>query len=107
LDGKLKQNLQPGLSRPTKHTDVMSVSDLDKINTYLFSANNPIALRFRVWYSIAIHFVSRGLEFHQQLNLNSFVFHKDEHDREFVVLSHEIKPKNWQGGLDGGEAASD
>jgi len=107
LDGKLKHNLQKGLSRPTKYKNIISVSDLDKINTYLFSANNPVVLRFRVWYNIAIHFVSRGLEFHQQLNLNSFVFHKDENDREFVVLSHETKQKNWQGGLDGGEAASD
>ena len=107
LDGKLKQNLHQGLSRPTLHKDIISVSDLDKINTYLYSDNNPVILRFRVWYNIAIHFVSRGLEFHQQLNLNSFVFHKDENDREFVVLSHETKQKNWQGGLDSGEAASD
>ena len=29
LDGKLRQNLQQELSRPTKHKDIISVSDLD------------------------------------------------------------------------------
>lgn len=107
LDGKLKQNLQQGLSRPTKHKEVIPVSDLNKINTYLFSAHNPVILRYRVWYHIAIHFVTRGLEFHQQLNLKSFVFKKDENDREYASLSHETKQKNWQGGLDTREASSD
>lgn len=46
-----------------------------------------------------MHFVSRGLEFHHQLNKNSFVFKVDENGREYVALSHETKQKNYQGGL--------
>ena len=45
LDGKLKENLHQGLSRPTKHKDVISASDLDIINTLLFSEQTPLHLR--------------------------------------------------------------
>ena len=30
------------------------------------SESNPVILWYRVWYDLSIHFVSRGLEFHQQ-----------------------------------------
>lgn len=49
-----------------------------KISTYLHSASNPVILRYKVWYDLAIHFVSRGLEFHQQLTPTSFEFAVDE-----------------------------
>jgi len=62
--------------------------------------DNPVILRFRVWYNLAIHFVTRGLEFHQQFKLNSFEFHFDENNRDYACLLHEMKQKNWQGGLD-------
>ena len=68
---------------------------------------NPVVLRFRVWYHLAIHFVTRGFEFHHQLKLNSFEFHFDENNREYACLSHEMKQKNWQGGLDSRETCSD
>ena len=38
------------------------------------SDSNPVILRYRVWYDLSIHFVTRGLEFHQQLSRNSFQF---------------------------------
>jgi hypothetical protein len=60
-----------------------------------------------VWYNLAIHFVTRGLEFHQQLKLNSFEFHFDENNREYACLSHEMKQTNGQGGLDSRETCSD
>ncbi|CAC5365965.1 unnamed protein product [Mytilus coruscus] len=65
LDWKLKHNIKSGLSRYTKQKEVISQSDL-------YSARNPVFLRFRVWYNLAMHFLTRGLEFHQQLNLTSF-----------------------------------
>jgi len=77
LDGKLKFNTREGFSRPTKHKNVIELGDLLKISTYLHSEINPVVLRFRVWYNLAIHFSSRGLEFHQQLSLNSFHFNTD------------------------------
>ncbi|XP_052105474.1 uncharacterized protein LOC127738312 [Mytilus californianus] len=107
LDGKLKKNLEKGLSRPTKHKQIITMNDLEKINSYLYSSDDPIILRFRVWYNIAMHFVTRGIEFHQQLQINSFEFLFDEKNREYACLSHEMKQKNWQGGLDSGETMND
>jgi hypothetical protein len=50
--------------------------DLQLINAYINNnAKNSVLLRLRFWFNLAIHFVSRGLEFHHQLNLNSFDFH--------------------------------
>ncbi|XP_076078837.1 uncharacterized protein LOC143048853 [Mytilus galloprovincialis] len=66
-----------------------------------------LLLRYRVWYNLAMHFVSRGIEFHQQLNLASFTFQKNENDRKYVTLSHETRQKNWQGGLRNSEASAD
>jgi hypothetical protein len=63
IDGKLKSNLQKRLSRPTKHKEIITLNDLEKITFYLYSVDNPVILRFRVWYNLAIHFVTRGLEF--------------------------------------------
>lgn len=108
LDGKLKKNLERGLSRPTKHKQIITINDLEKINSYLYSSNeDPIILRFRVWYNIAMHFVTRGIEFHQQLQLDSFEFHFDENRNEYACLSHQMRQKNWQGGLDSSDSISD
>ncbi|CAC5395249.1 unnamed protein product [Mytilus coruscus] len=49
---------------------------------------------------VRIHFVSRGVEFHHQLNINSFKFERDERGSEFLSISHETHQKNHQGGLD-------
>ena len=99
LSSKLKFNLKRGLSRPTKHHPIIPNEDLMKINSYL-STDNPITLRFRVWYLLAIHFVSRGCEFHHQLTLQSLKFERDENGTEFVTPTHETQQKNYQGGLD-------
>ncbi|KAK3089650.1 hypothetical protein FSP39_005342 [Pinctada imbricata] len=107
LQGKLKQNMQLGLSKPTQHKAVISPADLQKISTYLTSGVNPVLLRYRVWFDLSIHFVSRGLEFHQQLNPQSFLFLEDDNGNEYVALSHETKQKNWQGGLSNQEAPQD
>ncbi|KAK3104431.1 hypothetical protein FSP39_001869 [Pinctada imbricata] len=107
LDGKLKQNMKMGLSKPTQHKPVITPNDLSNISTYLMSDLNPVILRYRVWYDLSIHFVSRGLEFHQQLNINSFLFLSDDKGCEYVALSHETKQKNWQGGLESKEAPQD
>lgn len=48
-------------------------------------------------------FVSRGLEFHQQLKMDSFVIKTDENGDEYVKLAHNTKRKNWQGGIDASE----
>ena len=79
------------------------VSDLSKISTYLYKENNHIALRFRVWFIFSMQFVSRGLEFHEQLKINSFVLKTDENGDEYVALTHETRQNNWQGGIDAAE----
>jgi hypothetical protein len=62
LSSKMKHNMKKGLSRPTKHHPIIPNVELSKINEYL-SKDNSVALRFRVWYTLAIHCVSRGCEF--------------------------------------------
>ncbi|CAC5386248.1 unnamed protein product [Mytilus coruscus] len=106
LDGKLKKNLEKVSLVLQNIKQIITMNDLEKINSYLYSSDDPIILRFRV-YNIAMHFVTRGIEFHQQLQINSFEFHFDENNREYACLSHEMKQKNWQGGLDSGETIND
>jgi hypothetical protein len=99
LDGLFKERTRQGLSKPTKHKAIIDESDLDKIYTYLQGAKtSPVILRHAVWYFVAIHFVSRGVEFHHQLQINSFDFHEDE-SSSYVTLKHETVQKNRQGGL--------
>ena len=49
--------------------------------------------------NLAIHFVSRGLEFYHQLKINSFDFQFDEFGKEYATINHETQQKNFQGGL--------
>ncbi|XP_021357785.1 uncharacterized protein LOC110453244 [Mizuhopecten yessoensis] len=105
LDAKLKANVRDGTSKPTEHKKIICKEDMVKINTYL-TEENPVLLRYRVWLNLAMHFVSRGLEFHIQLTPRSFKFLTDENDREYVVLNHETTQKNKQGGLNNAEAPS-
>ena len=108
LSAKLKFNLRNGLTRPTQHHPLISNSELQKINEYLSTQNNVVALRFKVWYVLAIHFVSRGIEFHQQLSMDSIKFVKDEEGREYLTITHETHQKNYQGGTeDSSEEAQD
>lgn len=51
------------------------------------------------WYFLSIYFVIRGLKFHHQLNLESFVFHMDETGKS-ATLQHEKLQKNHQGCVD-------
>ena len=92
LNGKLKQNLKQGLSRPTKHYPIIPKEDLSKIQDYL-KGENPILLRYRIWYLLAIHFVSRGIEFHQQLKLSSLRFCEDESGNKYITILHETCQK--------------
>ena len=89
LDGKLKKNLREGKSKATKHKEVIPRNDLMQISSYLHGEDSPVVLRFRVWFILSMHFVTRGLEFHEQLRRDSFVFAADENGQEFVTLSHE------------------
>jgi hypothetical protein len=83
--------VKTGLSRPTKHKEIIGLQDLQLINAYLSdNPKNLVLLRLRVWFNLAMHFVSRGLEFHHQLNLNSFDFHVDAEGDEYAT----IKPRN-------------
>jgi hypothetical protein len=87
LSSKMKYNLKKGLSRPTKHHPIIPNVELSKINEYI-SKDNPVALRLHVWYALAIHFVSRGCEFHHQLTMRSL---KNTHTDWFLFSeSHSL-----------------
>ena len=108
LDSTLKMMVKTGLSRRTKHKEIIDLQDLQLINTYLSNnAKDPVLLRLRVWINLAIHFVSQGLEFHHQLNLNSFDFHVDVEGDEYETISYETQQKNIQGGIMCEEAPAD
>ena len=108
LDSTLKMMVRTGLSRPTQHKEIIEMDDLKKISDYIYQeSSTPVILRLRVWYALAIHFVSRGLEFHQQLSLNSFDFCRDSEGDEYAVINHETQQKNVQGGVTSDEAPTD
>lgn len=75
----------------------------NRTKNVLYESLNPVSLRFRIWFILSMQFVSRGLEFHEQLKLNSLVLSSDENGCEYVTLSHATKEKNWQGGIDSTE----
>lgn len=59
LDGKRKQNVENGLSEPTYHKDIITSDDF--LHSVLHSQDNPIIVRYRVLYHLAIHSVTSGL----------------------------------------------
>ncbi|KAK3106162.1 hypothetical protein FSP39_014017, partial [Pinctada imbricata] len=107
LNAKLKYMVKSGLSRPTQHKKIISPLDQQKIASYLEDDSNAQVLQYKVWYSLAIHFVCRGLEFHHQLSTTSFEFLHDEVGRRYVTIAHETQQKNRQGGLKDQEAIAD
>lgn len=106
LCAKLKNNLKTGVSRPTQHYPVIDAEELTKIHEYL-KKDDPVTLRLRIWYLFAIHFVTRGLEFHRQLKMSSVLILTDATGSEYITLSHETLQKNHQGGTNetGGESS--
>jgi hypothetical protein len=73
-DSTMKMMIKTGLSQLTKHKEIIGHQDLQLINAYLNNnPKNPVLLRLRFWFNLAIHFVSRGLEFHHQLNTGTLL----------------------------------
>ena len=106
LDGLFKERVRDGTSKSTQHKAIIEKEDLVKISTYLEdAASSPVALRLCVWYQLSVHFVTRGLEFHFQLQRDSFNFLHDE-SGDYVELKHETNMKNHQGGLHNTECQS-
>ncbi|XP_033739255.1 uncharacterized protein LOC117326606 [Pecten maximus] len=106
LDRLLKERMRSGQSKPTQHKTIIEGADLIKISTYLEGAVvSPIILRECVWHHLSLNFITRGMEFHHQLNTDSFEFHTDD-SGEYVTIKHETKQKNLQGGLSSSECSS-
>ena len=98
LDLFSREQTRAALSRLTLHKDIIEEEDLSKLFNYMSSASaNPIILRRGVWLNLAIHFVSRGLEFHHQLKRNSFDFKFDENSKEYVTINHETQQNKKSG----------
>jgi hypothetical protein len=66
----------------------MAFADLNSVSRTISFRCLMIAAR-RVWYLLAIHFVSRGIEFHHQLSMSSIKFQHDEEGIEFLTIHHE------------------
>ncbi|XP_060083742.1 uncharacterized protein LOC132562993 [Ylistrum balloti] len=97
LDGLLKQRKRSGLCKPTAHKHVIEPTHLQKIFAYLGNAeSSPIILRQCVWFNLSMYFVTRGMEFHQQLTPHSFVFQRDEHG-EYVTLANSHQENHQSG----------
>ncbi|XP_061191033.1 uncharacterized protein LOC133199203 [Saccostrea echinata] len=95
LIGLLKHRMAEGTIHSTIRKEIIPKSDLQKISKYLETAySSPINLRLSLWYILAVQFVRRGVEFHHQLNIDSFDFKTDEDGREYACLYHETKLKN-------------
>lgn len=86
LDGLRKQR---NLSKAV-HSPFIETEDLQQIFAYLRQAwSSPIILRQCVWFNLSMYFVTRGMEFHEQLTPQSFSFQQDEYG-EYVALTHDI-----------------
>lgn len=64
-----------GASRDTNHKLVIHREDLTRSSTYILSdPYNLIVPQQCVWYHLSMHLVTRGLQFHYQLRMESFLF---------------------------------
>ncbi|XP_052688916.1 histone-lysine N-methyltransferase SETDB1-B-like isoform X2 [Crassostrea angulata] len=107
LFGLFKERKRLGLSKPTRHKEIIEIRDLQKIYEYLQGARtSPVVLRHAVWYFLSIHFVTRGVDFHHQLNFDSFVFCTDE-TGQYAAIQHETLEENDQGGKDAHDSCTD
>ncbi|XP_021340959.1 uncharacterized protein LOC110441960 isoform X2 [Mizuhopecten yessoensis] len=107
LDGLLKQRKSTEPRKAITQKTVIEQADLQKFFTYLESAeSSPIVLRLCVWFNLSMHFVTRGMEFHQQLTPDSLIFQHDEFG-EYVSLAHDTHQKKHQGGLNYKESMND
>lgn len=107
LYGLFKERKRLGLSKPTRHKEIIEIRDLQKIYEYLQGArSSPVVLRHAVWYFLSIHFVTRGVDFHHQLNFDSFVFRTDE-TGQYAALQHETLEENHEGGVDAHDSCTD
>ena len=87
LDGMLKKPWQKLVLQGSLTIQLLfdHSEDLDRISSYFHTApHSPIVLSKCVWYNLSLHFVTRGLEFHHQLRMDSFQFHKDENNLEYI-----------------------
>lgn len=101
LNRLLKQRTATGKCVPTQHKEIITKPDLQNISSFLqITCENPIKFRLCMRYNLSIHFISRGLKFHHQLNKNSFQFEHDEKAMSMYVSRMKLlKHKNNQGGL--------
>ena len=72
LGDKLKKTLEQRLTKPIKHEEIISQSEL-KQNCLSYCALEFFGFLFFVVFFAAINFVSRGLEFHEQFKIDSFI----------------------------------
>ena len=82
----------------TQHKPAISAADMKKMyNSDALDVNNPVGLQRKVFIDIMLHFSRRGREGLRELRKDSFVFRRDENDREFATIDYHELEKNHQG----------
>lgn len=95
LNAKWKLLARSGLLPPVRQRISIDPDDLKLICNYVYRASfDPFSFRFRVWFCIAVNFVSLGTGFHQHLTLKSFDFKRNDEGKEYAVLKHETTKRN-------------
>lgn len=95
LNAKWRLLARSGLLPPVRQRESIDLDDLKLICNYVYRASfDPFSFRFRVWFCIAVNFISLGIGFHQHLTLKSFDFKRNDEGREYAVLKYETKNRN-------------
>ena len=75
-------------SRADNYKAVIHSEDFEPISRYFQTTlHSPIV------FHQCVHFVTSSLTFHHQLSTDSFQFHKDENNLEYITLRHETQAK--------------
>ena len=81
-----------------QHKPAISAADMKKMyNLDALDVNNPVGLQRKVFIDIMLQFSRRGREGLRELWKDSFVFRRDENDREFATIDYHELEKNHQG----------
>jgi hypothetical protein len=78
----------------SKHFNVVEKEDLQKIQE--LNASSPVELQWKVWVSIMLHFLNRGMENMHNLMKNDLIINEDANGKKCLRL-RDFLTKNHQG----------
>ncbi|OWF54232.1 hypothetical protein KP79_PYT25425 [Mizuhopecten yessoensis] len=92
LDGLLKERTRTGVALQTAHKEIISPLHVTQISTYLQGGYFPLTSSDRT-----------GLEFHEQLRVDSFEVISDEQGM-YATINHNTKQNKYQGRFSSSQA---